>query len=223
MPISIGLIYTTLKAGIEELMLFQGGSIDCWRGGVVEIRKSERFLMFQTGWCSPSLKDTSEWFFLLKSPHSHFSYVGNSSHSILSFKRYLLMNPSRPFSLISQLSFKWVFSQECTLGSSFSNLHCSHTEPTEGQSSFWGHRHGQPGSEGPVFSWSALSLWALPALQRGAAVPSSEQPAWCAASRTQQAQPPCAQKPGHLYPADFRLGNPHGNRERTIYSAWRSL
>lgn len=44
-----------------------------------------------------------------------------------------------------------------------------------------------------MFSWSDLSLWALHALQKGAAVPSSEQPGLCAASRTQQAQPPCAQ------------------------------
>lgn len=44
-----------------------------------------------------------------------------------------------------------------------------------------------------MFSWSYLSLWALCALQKGAAMPSSEQPGLCAASRTQQAQPPCAQ------------------------------
>lgn len=59
MPISIGLIYATLKAGIEELVLFQGRSIDSWRGDVVRIGKSNIFPVLQTGWCSLSLKDAS--------------------------------------------------------------------------------------------------------------------------------------------------------------------
>lgn len=157
MPISVGLICTRLKVGIEVLVLFQGRSTGCWRGGAVKIGKSNRFFHV-SDWLvfSQPRGHGSAILYLKVHPHSH-SVVWETAPipPWLSFEKYLLISPSHTFSRTSQLSFSGPFHKDLLQTSAS----VAFTTPVWRR---WRRRAptgivdvGCQAQEGPMFPWGA--------------------------------------------------------------------